>query len=231
MVWKKTPCSGKRHEESGTALDPELLRLLAALDINLDHEGLTSANSLSAGVVVSGALIHVLQRFGTFGNGAEVNNGHGAEELHNLRFHEVLLVVVPLGTFKEETADESTVLGQFLDVGHGARRGDEIEVQLVDRRALVVLASELLQQSRGETGRVGVGTDPVGQRRHMDLVSPVLEEAVPFGEVDEPVGQTLEGEVSEGPLGRHDVLRQALHHDFQIGRDHNCTLDTLFELF
>jgi len=79
--------SSKRHEESSTALNPELAGLLAALDVDLEHEGLAGADSLSAGVVVSGALVHILQRLGTLGNGTEVKHGHGAEELHNFGLH------------------------------------------------------------------------------------------------------------------------------------------------
>lgn len=138
--------------------------------------------------------------------------------------------MVPLGAFKEQTSDEGTVLGLLSDVGHWARSGDEVEVQLVDGRTLVILTSELLQQTSGETSGVSVGRDPVDERRHLHLVGPFLEELVPFVEVHEPVGQTLLREVGERPFHWHNVLRQASHHDFQVGRDHNETLDTLLEL-
>jgi len=86
-----------------------------------------------------------------------VQYGHGAEEFHDLRLHELLLVVVPLGALQEEASDVGTVLGLFSDVLDGARCRDKVEVELVDGWALIVFSGELLQDASGEASRVGVG--------------------------------------------------------------------------
>jgi len=146
-----------------------------------------------------------------------VNHRHGYEKLHDFGLHKELLIVVPLGTFKEETSDVSAVSRRLSDINFWARSRDKVERQFVNRRTLVILTRELLQQTRGETSRVGISRDPVYGRRVIHLVGPELKEIVSFFEIDEPIAKTLKREVSEGPLDRYLILAQTSHHDLQVG--------------
>jgi hypothetical protein len=160
-----------------------------------------------------------------------MQDGHSAIELHHFRLHELLLVMVPLGTFKEETCDVCTILGLFGDVTDWAWGWDEIEFKSVDGWAIDILTCVLLLQSGCETNGVSVRRDPVHSWREGHLVGPGHKEFVPLTEFNIPVGKVLERQIGKSPFLRHGILTQADHHTFQIWRDKDKTLDTLLKLF
>lgn len=135
-----------------------------------------------------------------------MEHGHIAEQFHDFGFHKVLLVVVPFGTFEEETGDVCTILGLLSNIRNRARSGNKVESKLIDRWTLIVLSGELLQQTSGETSRVSISRNPMHARRIVDLVAPRLEELIPFAEVNEPIAQILERKVSETPSNGNSVL-------------------------
>jgi hypothetical protein len=136
----------------------------------------------------------VEQGLGPLRDGPEVNHGHSAGKLHHFGLHQGLLVVVPLSTLEEQASDVGTVLGWLLEVRHGLGDRDEIEVELVNGRRLVILTRELLQESSGKANGVSEGRDPLDVGH--SLRGPGVEELVTVVQVSEPVTKVLEREVS-----------------------------------
>lgn len=156
-----------------------------------------------------------------------MEHGHLADQLHDLRFHQALFLKVPLGTFKVETCDESTIFDDFRNVSNCLLSRNEIEFKSINGWGSC-LSGELLKERSGETSGVGEVRDVENER--CTLLSPQLEELVSGLEVSVPRTERLHREVSVAPGLWHKVVIQVCHHIFKIGRDNDNTLDTLFEL-
>lgn len=134
---------------------------------------------------------------------------------------------VPSGTFEEHSIAERTIFGLFSDFMVLDLIIDlEIEAELIDSN--LSLTRIVLQ---------GGGEESLGEEEPRDpeggwctLVKPVLEELSSFIQVDDPTGQWLQGQESNGsPLGRDLIVMEARGHGIKlIGHDYftnQCLLD------
>ena len=119
----------QRHQEGSSTLDPVIARVLwRQLEVDLHLVGGLGDVTLALGVVVAGALVDIGLHLASLDDGLEPNHRHLHVQLHDFWLAQVLLVVVPLRTFKVEAVDVSAFFDLLNNLLHGALVGVEVEL-------------------------------------------------------------------------------------------------------
>ena len=138
-----------------------------------------------------------------------------------------MLLFVPLATFKEEAVDVGTILRALLELLNLLGLRDEVELEPIDRRS-ILLSREALEEGCGKASGERECTDPEANR--LALGHPRFEELVALAQILLPVAERLRAEVSEVPLSWNFVLSERRHHPLEIRSDEVKTLYTELEL-
>lgn len=120
------------HEEGSTTLNPEFWSLFTCLQVNAQHERVSTDAALSVRVVVARALVNASWGLKPLGDRLKVEHRHLADQLHDLGFHQALLLEVPFGTLQVETCDESTIFDDFRNISNCLLCGNEIKLKSVN---------------------------------------------------------------------------------------------------
>jgi len=113
---------------------------IAQFEVDLHHVGVSLYSALSDRVVISGALVHVLECLRALLDRLELDNGHCNVKLHNLGLTEAAMFFIPFSTFEVQTVNICTVLGALTvaKLGKLLLLGHEIELQFINRRRVLL---------------------------------------------------------------------------------------------
>lgn len=198
-------CSLGAHDDGGSGKDPLagslLLRL--KLEASSEDEGRSTTGGHVNGARVDSRGLLVLAR-----DGSHVDNGKDWMELLQLLVHEVALLftsaILPSGTFKEETIDVGTLLGEVrevLDLVSVLDFGPEADV--IERKVLGT--GSHLHDSREVGHGIEESRDPE-HVRGLDIVGPFLQLGHSDEKLSEPFNEKLLSWVGgSSPLGRQDI--------------------------
>lgn len=114
---------------------------------------------------------------------------HWASELHHSWLSQAELLIVPLGSLKEETRDESTVLRMLVDLSWLLWHWQKVEFKLVNWSP-ACFSTESLKKRSCETSWVSECSDP--EVVSGSLSRPFSEEFISFNEVTIPISKWLQ---------------------------------------
>ena len=209
-----------------TALDPVVLLLCAAAEVDADGVRRPLARAGAHGVHVARAAVDrrlagPLARLG----GPEVHHGEGHHQLHRAGVRQGARVAVPPGALKEHAADVRPVRwgGRHLRLLVALQDG---ELPREHVHAHAAGARRGLQQGSEEARRVREAAHPV--HPGVAALRPGAEHRHALRHVAHPRRERLERREAAAPSGRHLADRQARHHVVQLRRhDHQAAYSPL----